>query len=175
MGAGIGNAYLEAFTDEKLYIVAGPEFEELEGYVLIFIKALYGSKSSGKRWAEVIHSILIDIKFTTSKADPCIWLRKAPNLWSDEYISIYVDDLCIAAESPSAIIEIFETKYNLKFKGDGKLSYHLGADYFEDPDGTFVSQPRKYIDKLAETCNSLFNDEPPKGHKPLWTKMIIQN
>ena len=31
------------------------------------------------------------------------------------------------------------------------MSYHLGDDYFEDPDGTFVSQPRKYIDKLAET------------------------
>ena len=25
-GADIGNAYLEAYTDEKLYIVAGPEF-----------------------------------------------------------------------------------------------------------------------------------------------------
>ena len=34
-GADIGNAYLEAFTDEKLYIVAGPEFQELEGYILI--------------------------------------------------------------------------------------------------------------------------------------------
>ena len=27
--ADIGNAYLEATTKEKLYIVAGPEFEEL--------------------------------------------------------------------------------------------------------------------------------------------------
>ena len=79
-GADIGNAYLEAFTDEKLYIVAGPEFQELEGYILIFLKALYGLKSSGKRWAEVIHSILRDMKFLPSKADPCIWLRKAPNL-----------------------------------------------------------------------------------------------
>ena len=57
-GADIENAYLEAFTDEKLYIVAGPEFQELEGYILIFLKALYGLKSSGKRWAEVIHGIL---------------------------------------------------------------------------------------------------------------------
>ena len=46
-GADIGNAYLEAFTDEKLYIVAGPEFQELEGYILVFLKALYGLKSSG--------------------------------------------------------------------------------------------------------------------------------
>ena len=40
-GADIGNAYLEAFTDEKLYILAGPEFQELEGYILIFLKAIY--------------------------------------------------------------------------------------------------------------------------------------
>ena len=57
----IGNAYLEAFTDEKLYIVSAPEFQELEGYILIFLKALYGLKSSGKRWAEVIHGILRDM------------------------------------------------------------------------------------------------------------------
>ena len=38
-GADIGNAYLEAFTDEKLYILAGPEFQELEGYIIIFLKS----------------------------------------------------------------------------------------------------------------------------------------
>ena len=48
-GADIGNAYLEAFTDEKLYIVAGPEFQEFEGYILIVLKVLYGLKSSGKK------------------------------------------------------------------------------------------------------------------------------
>ena len=42
-------------------------------------------------------------------------------------------------------------KYDLKVKGDGKLSYYQGADYFEDSDGTFDSQPRKYIDTLADT------------------------
>ena len=30
-GADIGNAYLEAFTDETLYTVAGSEFQELDG------------------------------------------------------------------------------------------------------------------------------------------------
>ena len=163
--ADIGNAYLEAFTDEKLYIVAGPEFQELEGYILIFLKAHYGLKSSGKRWAEVIHGILRDMKVLPSKADPCISLRKAPNLRCYEYIAVYADDLCIAAESPSAIIQIFKPKYHLKVKEDGKLTYHLGADYFVDPDGTFVSQPRKYIDKLADTYRRLFNDDLLKGYQ----------
>ena len=156
------HTWKKAFTDEKLYVAAGPEFEKLEGYILIFLKAIYGLKSSGKRWAEVIHSILKDMKFIPSKADPCIWLSKAPNLRCYEYIAVYVDDLCIAAESPSTIIHIFKT--NLKVKGDGKFSYHLGADYFEDPDGTLIRQPRKYIDKVAETYKRIFSDEPPKGH-----------
>ena len=164
-GADIGNAYLEAFTDEKLYIVAGPELQELEGYIPIFLKALYGLKSSGKRWAEVIHGILRDMKVLPSKADPCIWLRKEPNLRCYEYIAVYVDDLFIAAESPSAIIKIFKTKYDLKVKGDSKLTYHLGADYFEDLDGTFASQPKKYIHKLADTYKRLFDEDTPTGYK----------
>ena len=37
--ADIGNAYLKATTKEKLYIVAGPEFEELQGHILVIHKA----------------------------------------------------------------------------------------------------------------------------------------
>jgi hypothetical protein len=48
----IGNAYLEAYTAEKLYIVAGPEFGELKGHMLIISKALYGLRTSGLRWQE---------------------------------------------------------------------------------------------------------------------------
>ena len=40
-GADVGNAYLQALTREKLYIVGGPEFEELQGHVLVMYKALY--------------------------------------------------------------------------------------------------------------------------------------
>ena len=46
------------------------------------------------------------------------------------------------------------------------MTYHLGADCFQDPDGTFVSQPKKYIDKLDDTYKRLFNEDPPKGYKP---------
>ena len=48
----IGNAYLEAYTDEKVYIIAGPEFGKLEGHILIIQKALYGLRTSGVRWHE---------------------------------------------------------------------------------------------------------------------------
>jgi len=40
----VGNAYLEAKTKEKVYVIAGPEFQQLEGHILVIYKALYGLK-----------------------------------------------------------------------------------------------------------------------------------
>jgi hypothetical protein len=51
-GADVGNAYLEATTKEKVYIIGGIGFEKLEGHTLAIYKALYGLKSSGARWHE---------------------------------------------------------------------------------------------------------------------------
>ena len=76
---------------------------------------------------------------------------------------MHVDDLCIAAQDPKEIINILKSKYHLKVKGDGPLTYHLGADDLQDQDGTMVSQPKKYIEKLKETYVRLFNTEPSKG------------
>ena len=39
-GADVGNAYLQALTREKHYIMGGPESEELQGHVLVMYKAL---------------------------------------------------------------------------------------------------------------------------------------
>ena len=135
-GADIGNAYLEAYTNEKLFIIAGAEFEELEGFILIFNKALYGLKSSGKRWAEEFYDIIKDMGFMPSKADPCIWMRGNKNLKYYEYIATYVDDLIIAAHNPGKIIQILKEDYKLKVRGDRPLSHHLGADHTRDEDKT---------------------------------------
>ena len=71
-----------------------------------------------------------------------------------EYIAVYVDDLCIAAQEE--LVSILKSKYQLKIKADGPLTYHLGADYFHDPDGTMVCQPKNYIEKLKETYKKCF-------------------
>ena len=46
-GRDAGNAYPEALTKEKLYIIAGPEFGDLSGHILIIYKALYGTRTGG--------------------------------------------------------------------------------------------------------------------------------
>ena len=92
-------------------------------------------------------------------------MRKNSKLNIYEYIAVYDDALCIAAETPKELICIHKSKYNLKVKGDGPLTYNLVADYFHDPGGTMVCQPKKYIDKWKETYIRLFNTKPPKALK----------
>ena len=46
MQGDIGNTYLESYTQEKVYFVAGPEFGQETGHTFIIDKALYGLRSS---------------------------------------------------------------------------------------------------------------------------------
>ena len=159
-GADVGNAYLEAYTDEKLCIIAGPEFKELQGHLLIMIKALYGTRSGGARWHDRLFDILQELKFKPSKADPDAWMRPEPGGTCYEYIAVYVDDLATAAKDPQAFCNELKKKYNLKLKGVGPIEYHLGCTYKKDPDGTLAADPRRiraqqrkgHLDRAKKDC-----------------------
>ena len=98
MGADVGNAYLEALTNEKIYFIAGPEFAAfgLEGHTLVLYKALYGLRSSGQEWHHALSKTLKAEGFKPSLADPDVWMRQQPQQQLWEYICVYVDDLAIA-------------------------------------------------------------------------------
>ena len=166
-GADVGNAYLEAYTDEKLCIMAGPEFKELQGHLLIMVKALYGTRSGGARWHDRLFDILQELKFKPSKADPDVWMRPEPGGTCYEYIAVYVDDLAIAAKDPQAFCNELKKKYNLKLKGVGPLEYHLGCTYKKDPDGTLAADPRRYVNKILESYERMFMEKPRKSRPPL--------
>ena len=68
----IGNAYLEAKTKEKVFIVARKEFGSLEDHVLAINKAIYGLRSSGLCWYERLADCLRDIGFFPYKMGPDI-------------------------------------------------------------------------------------------------------
>ena len=72
----VGNAYLQALTREKLYIVGGPEFEELQGHVLVMYKALHGTRSGGACWNDKFFDILHHMGFNTSEVH---WGGNDPN------------------------------------------------------------------------------------------------
>ena len=157
----IGNAYLEAYTLEKVHIIAGPEFGEREGHTMVISKALYGLRSSGLRWHEKLAIILKKLNFFPCKAEPDIWMRKNHDVY--EYIAVYVDDLAICARNPKEITDALEFTYKFKLKGTGEIKYHLGCDFFRDELGVLCFSPKKYIDKMVDGYLSMFGNKP-KGN-----------
>ena len=163
--ADVGNAYLEAKTKERVYIVAGEGFGELKGHTLVIYKALYGLRSSGLRWHERFADTLRDMGFSPSKADPDVWMRYKDGCY--EYIAVYVDDLAICARNPKDITELLKNKYNYKLKGEGPITFHLGCDFSRDEDGTLKYGPKRYIDKMIDSFERLFGEKPRLDSSPL--------
>jgi hypothetical protein len=118
-GADVGNAYLEADTKERVFVIGGKEFGEREGHILIIRKALYGLKTSGKRYHEKFSDCMYDLGFKPCKADSDVWMRPSKDRSCYEYVATYVDDLMIAMKDPKQFCDTLKNKFGFKLKGDG--------------------------------------------------------
>ena len=147
----IGNAYLEALTSEKICIRAGPEFGDLEGHLLIIYKALYGLKTSGKAFGQLLQECLRDLGFVPSLAEGSIFMRKCPTADHYEYVATYVDNLAIIMKDPQSLIDqLMAAPHNFKLKGSGPLNFHLRCGFSCDKDGKLYMDPGKYIKRMME-------------------------
>jgi hypothetical protein len=135
---------------ERNYIIAGPEFGQLEGHYLIIVKALYGLCTSGLRWHERFADCLRNEGFSPCKAEPDIWMRLNGDLY--EYVATYVDDLCLGMLDPKSFTDTLQKKYNFKLKGTGPIDFHLG---------------QSYVDKMIDTYVQLYGEKPKKASSPL--------
>ena len=162
----IASAYLEAYTDEKVCIKAGPEFGDLAGHLLIIDKALYGLRSSGAYWHERFADCLHNEGFFPCKAEPDIWMQKNGELY--EYVAVYVDDLAFAMKKLQDFVKVLKSKYKLKVKGTGPLEFHLGADFYCDEDNVLCMAPHKYIERMVQSYECMFGEKPStNAYSPL--------
>ena len=147
----IGNAYLEAYTTEKLVIRAGKEFGDLENHLLIVSKSLYGLRSSGLQFNELLSTCLGKLGFEQSKCESNIWICDAGDYY--KYVGTYVDDLIIVCKDPQQLLDQLRGEpFKFKLKGlqsiDGAV--HLGAAFSRDKDGVLTMNLRQYIKRMEE-------------------------
>eukprot|EP00978_Attheya_sp_CCMP212_P000993 scaffold2061_cov62-Attheya_sp.AAC.2 len=69
--------YASVVSRDSIWVQAGPEFREEEGLVMIIKKALYGLKSSGASWRNMISQAMLDAGYENTYADPDVWRRRA--------------------------------------------------------------------------------------------------
>ena len=144
--------------------MAGPEFGDKAGHILIIRKALYGLRTSGARFHERLADTLRDLGFTQSYADPDVWMRDAGDLW--EFICVYVDDILSALVNPDDFYKNL-TDLGYKLKGVGSPTYHLGGDFTRDPDGTLAWGAKSYITRLLANYQQMFHQLPKEFTAPL--------
>jgi Reverse transcriptase (RNA-dependent DNA polymerase) len=162
LAADIGNAYLNAYTAEKVYTITGPEFGDEAGRVAIIVRALYGLKSSGAAWHAFFAQSLSDIGFTSCKSDPDMWRR--PAIKTDgskcyEYVLVYVDDLLVISERPSMILQTLADDHNYRLKDVGSPTRYLGASIGKKQltDGVFwFISAEAYLSKALDTIEERF-------------------
>ena len=121
--ADVGTAFLYGTTREKVYVVAGPEFEGLEGQPLILRKGCYGLRTSAARFHEHLAETICQLGFMPTKADPDLYMRECGDHY--EYLATYVNDILIFSKKPMEIIEALRATYTLK--GVGEPQYYLGG------------------------------------------------
>ena len=101
--ADIWNAYLQAPSSQKDYIICGPEFGvENIGQTALIHRALYSGKAAGRDFRNHLRSCMEFLNFKSCLADPDVWMR--PAIKSDgniyyEYILLYVDDALVMSEN----------------------------------------------------------------------------
>ena len=71
-----------------------------------------------------------------------------------------MDDLLTASKDPKSIMSTLSTKHDFKLKGTGPISYHLGANFSHDEDGTLCISPKKYVTEcLASSYTTMFGEK----------------
>ena len=130
--ADIRNAYLQAPSSQKDYIICGPEFGlENVGKVALIHRALYGGKAAGRDFRNHLRACMRHLGFESCPADPDVWMRPATkDDGTDcyEYILLYTDDaLAIGANPEKLLRHEIGRFFELKESSIGPPKIYLGG------------------------------------------------
>ena len=132
MAADIRNAYLQAPPSERHYVICGLEFGiEHKGKRALIKRALYGGKTSGRDFRNLLRACMQHIGFSSCLADPDVWMRKSATASGEEhweYVLLYVDDaLCISSNPETVLRDEIGTYFELKEESVGPPDIYLGG------------------------------------------------
>jgi hypothetical protein len=130
--ADIRYAYLQAPSLEQHFIICGPEFGiKNEGHIGLIQHALYDGKVAGRNFWHHLRDCMGHLGFTSSRADPDVWLRLSKQTTGGEYykyVLLYVDDVLVISEHADKVLRKEIGQYFvLREESIGPHSNYLGG------------------------------------------------
>ena len=163
LAGDVTNAYLNAACREKIWFEGGLETGADQGKVLIVTRALYGLKSSGAAWRADLAATLRDLHFTSTKADPDVWIRSADTHY--DMVLVYVDDILIFAKDPKVTMDELGKLYELKPESVKEPDIYLGANMekVQLPNGKleWSMGSKTYVKNAVKVVEALITEDDP--------------
>ena len=135
-------AFVNAFTNEKVFAIAGEEFLEYKGCTVIIRKVLYGLTSSVERCHLHFSGSLRSMGFIPTRCNNDVWIKLNDDGNTYDYICSHIDDFMICSKSAKDIMNKIEDMYTVK--GIGLPKYYLGNNYKKDQKGRWCIGYKKY-------------------------------
>ncbi|KAL4271878.1 hypothetical protein GQ457_13G029750 [Hibiscus cannabinus] len=130
----VKTAFLHGDLEEEIYMTQPEGYKDAGGkkWVCKLNKSLYGLKQSPRQWYKRFDSFMTRQRYTRSKYDHCVYLRKLQD-GSFIYLLLYVDDMLIASKSQQEIDKL-KAQLNQEFemKDLGEAKKILGMEISRD-------------------------------------------
>ncbi|KAJ9544937.1 hypothetical protein OSB04_024644 [Centaurea solstitialis] len=143
-------AFLNGVLQEEVYVEQPEGFVDpiYPNHVYVLDKALYSLKQSPRAWYETLTDYLLGVGYKKGTIDPTLFFKRSG---SDLIIvQIYVDDIIFASTKPEMCQEFENTmKSQFKMSMMGELTFFLGLQVRQRPDGIFINQA-KYVQDLLK-------------------------
>lgn len=144
----VKTAFLNGILNENVYIYPPKGVTCKSGKVLKLKKSLYGLKQSSKCWNNEINGFLLELGFTRSDNDFCLYSLKSES--GKLYLLLYVDDIILCGPDLMLIKEIkLKLMAKFKMKDKGNLRHFLGLEiYYDRKNGILRLSQSRYIQSI---------------------------
>jgi Reverse transcriptase (RNA-dependent DNA polymerase) len=144
-------AYPQAPIKREMYMEVPKGFRIQDGdpegdYVLQVHQNIYGQKQAGRVWNSFLVDRLLQVGFTQSKHDPCVFYHGKAM-----YI-LYTDDSILTGPDEQELDNIVQrmNEIGLKITCDGGIEDFLGINIDRKKDGSFVLTQKRLIDSILK-------------------------
>jgi hypothetical protein len=166
MSTDLENAFIQAPCCEKIWFESGLECGEDYRKVCIVVHSLYGLKSAGAEFGSALTQTLQDIGFTSTKANPDIWICQAIKDKGHKYyemLFVYVDDILVLSRQAELVIKEIAQFFKTKEGSIKPPNIYLGANIFKVqlPDGhkVWATSPWAHVKNAIQVMEKLFNED----------------
>ncbi|GJP71316.1 hypothetical protein CLOP_g2159, partial [Closterium sp. NIES-67] len=147
----VSNAFLQGVLRELIYMErpAGFHLPFPSDSVWQLRRPVYGLKQAPREWHAKLAATLAELGFSTSRADPSLFLRTSP---SPFYILVYVDDMILITADSAELERVKrELGSRLKCKDLGELQHYLGMEITRDRAARTISLSQgHYLQQVLE-------------------------